>query len=68
MTTIILIAIAWYLIGSIGGLWIARKIYPKTTIGDLITFFTIGGVGGMLTFLIGLLYLPQKIWWDKEIF
>jgi hypothetical protein len=65
---IILIAIVWYLIGSISGLWISRKIYPKTTNGDLVFLFTIGGIGGLLTFVIGLTELPKGEWWNKQVF
>jgi len=64
----VLIAIIRYLIGSIGGLWLSRKIYPKTTNGDLVFAFTIGGVGGLLTFLIGLTHLPIGKWWNKQVF
>ncbi len=39
----IFISIVWYLIGSIGGLWLSRKVYPKTTNGDLVFLFTMGG-------------------------
>ncbi len=74
---IILITISWYLIGSIGGLWILRKIYPKTTNGDLVFLFTIGGISGLLTVFIGLIYLlpneiltykPRGRWWNKQVF
>lgn len=65
---IILIAIVWYLIGSFGGLWLSRKVYPKTTNGDLVFLFTIGGIGGLLTFFIGLIYLPKGKWWNKQVF
>lgn len=65
---IILISIVWYLIGSVGGLWLSRKVYPKTTNGDLVFLFTIGGIGGLLTFFIGLSYLPKGKWWDKQVF
>jgi len=53
------------LIGSIGGLWISRKISPKITNGDLVLLFTIGGVGGLLTFFIGLTHLPKSKWWNR---
>jgi FtsH-binding integral membrane protein len=62
-----IIAIVWYLIGSIGGLWLSRKIYPKTTNGDLVFLFTIGGIVGIVTFLIGLIYLPKGKWWYKQV-
>ena len=65
---IILTSIVWYLIGSIGGLWLSRKVYPKITNGDMVFLFTIGGIGGLLTFLIGLTFLPKGKWWDKQVF
>jgi hypothetical protein len=55
-----LIFILWYLLGSIGGLWLSKKNYPKITIGDLVFLFTLGGIGGLLTFLVGLIYLPKE--------
>ena len=64
----IFISIVWYLIGSIGGLWLSRKVYPKTTNGDLVFLFTMGGMGGLLTFLIGLICLPKGKWWNKQVF
>lgn len=65
---ILLIAIVWYLIGSIAGLLLSRKVDPKTTNGDLVFLFTIGGIGGVLTFFIGLTYLPKGKWWNKQVF
>ena len=65
---IIIIAIVWYLIGSVGGLWLSRKIYGKTTNGDLVFLFTIGGLAGLLNFIIGLSHLPKSKWWDREVF
>lgn len=64
----ILIAIGWYFIGSIGGLWLSRQIYPKTTNGDLVFLFTIGGIGGLGTFFIGLAFAPKGKWWNKHVF
>lgn len=65
---IILITIVWYLIGSIGGLCLSRKIYSKTTNRDLVFLFTIGGIGGLFTFFIGLTYLSKGKWWNMVFF
>jgi hypothetical protein len=65
---IILIAIEWYLIGLFGGLWVSKKIDSRITNGDLVILSTLGGVGGPITFLIGLAFLPKGDWWDKEVF
>lgn len=54
---IIILIIIWYLIGSIGGLYISYKIYPEITLKDIIIFLTIGGWGGLITIIIGLTYL-----------
>lgn len=69
--TIILILITWYLIGSIGGLYLSRKIHKKTNRRDLFFLFTIGGIGGLLTFLIGICYLPKNTfskWLEEDLF
>jgi hypothetical protein len=51
--------ILWYLVGSIGGLWISRKIYKKTSVYDFVYLFTLGGIGGLITIIIGLIFLPR---------
>lgn len=56
---IYLLVIIWYLIGSIGGLLLSYLIIPKITNGDLFFIFSIGGIGGLLTLIIGLTYLPK---------
>jgi hypothetical protein len=65
---IILIGLVWYLIGSIGGLLLSRKTISKTTNGDLVFLFTLGGIGGLITFFIALSLIPKSQWWDKEVF
>lgn len=62
MTTIaiiLLISLLWYLIGSVGGLWISKKVYPVLTNYDYLFCFTIGGIGGLLTILIGSTYVRK---------
>lgn len=58
----------WYLIGSFGLIFIGRKINGITTRKDLILGFTIGGLGGVMTLLIGLPYIMDSEWMDKEVF
>ncbi len=65
---IYIIIFIWYLIGSLGALWCGYKIYPKITNGDLIFAFTLGGLGGLVTFLIGILFMSDGEWWKKQIF
>ena len=62
---IILIAIVWYLIGCVGGGYLSYKVYPEITIKDTIFLLTIGGIGGLITFCIGLTYLD---WGNKKLF
>lgn len=59
ITIILLISLIWYLIGSVGGLWVSKKIYPKLTSYDYLLCFTIGGIGGLLTILIGSTYVRK---------
>ena len=66
---ILITLIIWCFIGSIGGLWLSRKLYPKTTIGDLIFLFTIGGISGLLTIFIAISYIvPKSRLWNKKVF
>ena len=51
---ITLYIILWYLIGSIGGLYLSYLRFSKVTVSDLIFLLTIGGIGGVLTVVIGL--------------
>jgi len=37
-----------------------KKIDPVITREDKLFMFTIGGVGGLITFIIGLYFLPEK--------
>jgi hypothetical protein len=67
-TMIYLIIITWYLIGSIGLIWIGRQIDGRTTRKDLIVGFTIGGLGGLITWLIGIPHLMKSDWMDKDVF
>jgi len=62
---IILIGIAWYLIGSVGGGYLSYKVYPEITVKDIIFLLTIGGLCGLITFCIGLTYLD---WGNKKLF
>ena len=64
---IYLYGLIWYLIGSIIGSYVSYKVYPKLTSGDLLFMFTIGGVGGLLTVIIGLTHVDFK-WMNKRIF
>lgn len=64
----IFIIILWYLTGVIGGLFISRKIYPETNIGGLLFLLTIGGMGGLITVVTGLIYLPRSKWMNKKLF
>ena len=59
----ILIAIIWYLIGSIGGGYVGYKIYSEITTKDIIFLLTIGGLGGLIFFCAGLYQLN----WTKKI-
>jgi hypothetical protein len=65
---IIIISILWYLIGSIGVLCISRKIYPVTTIKDLLFCFTVAGLGGIVGVLIGLAFITPSDWMNKKVF
>lgn len=60
--TWILIAIAWYLIGFIGGCIILKKADGKVTVGEFVFMLTVGGIGGLFGVLIGLNYL-NPTWW-----
>lgn len=64
---IVLLAILWYLIGAFGGLLVSKKIHPVITNGDLVFLFTLGGIAGLLTVLIGLAYLPKGDWCNKRV-
>lgn len=66
--SMIILIVIWYFVGSMGGLWVSIKIYPKIRNRDLVFLFTICGIGGLLTFFIGLTYLPKEKWCDKEVF
>lgn len=66
MNSILTLAVLWYLIGSVGGLWISKKIYPIITKKDLVFLFTIGGIGGLLTIYIGLTFLLNYSDKDKS--
>lgn len=55
-----LFIVLWYSIGSFGGLILLLKIYPETRSRDLLFLFTIGGIGGLITFIIGLIFLKDK--------
>lgn len=68
-TTTIILALIWYLIGSLGGMWISRKMYPSTSIFDLIVFFTAGGILGALNVIIGFIFwkFPEG-WLHKKLF
>ena len=62
-----LLIVLWYLIGSVGGLYIAIKIDPVVRVKDLVFCFTIAGIGGIVTILTGLFYIPDmSSWWNKE--
>ena len=65
---IYLIIITWYLIGCIGLIWIGRKIDGRTTRKDLLIGLTIGGIGGIITVLVGLPHLMDSDWMDKDVF
>ncbi len=57
----VLYCVLWYLIGSVGGIVMWYKIHPSTVKADSYFFmFTLGGIGGMATFLILL-----KIWLEQ---
>ena len=55
--TWILILIAWYLIGFIGGCIILKKADGKVTVGEFIFMMTIGGLCGIIGVFIGIAYL-----------
>lgn len=55
-----LIISLWYLVGCIGGGYLAYKIYSKITIWDIVFFLTIGGLGGIITILVGLTHAGKK--------
>lgn len=60
--------ITWYLIGCIGFIWIVRKMSGRTTRRDLLIGLTIGGIGGVITVLVGLCHLIDSDWIDKDVF
>lgn len=62
----LILILVWYFIGSIGGIFIASKINPKITNGDTVFIFTVGGISGILTVIIGLTHLPKSEWWDNK--
>ncbi len=62
---IYLIIALWYLIGSIGGMYISYKIYKEITIGDVVIYLTVGGISGLFTILYELTHTDL---WDKKIF
>lgn len=64
----LIIAIVWYLIGSIGILIINLKVSKIITIGDIIMILTMGGMGGLFTVIIGGLNLFKYDWFNKRVF
>jgi len=64
---IYLIIISWYLIGAFGLIWIGRKIDGRTTRKDILVGLTLGGIGGLMTWIIGLSHLMGTDWFDKDV-
>jgi hypothetical protein len=64
---IYLMVIGWYLSGVFGVVFIGRRIDGKTTRKDLLIALTLGGVYGLLTWIIGIYYMESD-WLDKDVF
>ena len=62
---ITIIAIAWYLIGSVVAGFVYFKIEKELTRGDCIMFLTLGGCMGVLTLLI---LIASSDWGEKKLF
>jgi len=66
-----LIIAGWYIIGAFGLFWIGYRIDTETTVEDILKCLTIGGVSGLLVWVIGLPYLigtfKKPNWLKKRI-
>jgi len=64
-----LIIIAWYLVGSFGMLYLCRRMYPVTTLGGLIICFTAGGLFGLYSVMIGIIFNDWDWKWaNRKLF
>jgi NADH:ubiquinone oxidoreductase subunit H len=62
-TMIYLIIISWYLIGAFGFIWVMRKINGRTTRRDIRVGLTLGGISGLLSWIVGLYHLMTQDDW-----
>lgn len=64
---------AWGLIGFFSALYISRKINKGATIYDMLFLLTLGAMGGIVTLIVGSLFLPDENsrfgkFMDKKLF
>ena len=59
------IGIIWYLIGCFGAMLLLKKKMDRIRVDDIVFSLTIGGLGGIMTVIIGAYTLFDK---DEDVF